>query len=203
MEEKQCKELLLHIGANHHINTRILQAAYDFFCRHYFRLGLLYSRKWRALAAFALYQELREQKNPKTLKEMTAMFEGVKTRDIHRMEQHISPDLCHSSTPSQYLHEASYFLDLSWGEKVAVETIADQKFKEICLRRQLHPKSILGVCLYEFLKNKKKCPNISLKRIARLLNVSASCLKRNKSMVLKTPPFSFNESAKGRTRKKM
>ena len=194
MEEKQCRELFLHVGANFHISRCVLQAAYDFFCSQHFRLGGLSSRKWKALAAFALYRELRAQKRPKTLREMTYMFEGVRTKDIHRMEQHICPDLCHQSLPSQYLSAAPFFLDLSGVEKIKIEKLADKKFKEICLYRQMHPKSILGVCLYDYLK-REKGSDTSLKKIARLLNVSASCLKRNKNKVLSTPPFSFNEAS--------
>lgn len=196
VEGKQCRELLLNVGSNFHISHCILQGAYKFFCHHSFRLGLLHSRKWKALAAFALYRELRVQKSPKTLKEMTRMFEGVKTKDIHRMEQHICPDLCHGSPPSQYLDAAPYLLGLSGGEKMRVGRQADEKFKKIRLQRQMHPKSILGICLYDFLKREKRV-NTSIKKIAEVLNVSASCLKRNKSKVLNTPPLSYDEGRTG------
>ena len=179
----ECESLFAEIGDRFHISEVVLQEARLFFQERSVQIGRTYTRKWRELAAFSLYREMMLQNCPSTLREVAYMF-GVEASKIYKMGLLICPDMCHRNAPSQYFKEVPYFLGMTGRDVIAVGEMADKKFQKICSIRQMHPKSILGICIHQFMREVRQI-NVSLKQIAGLLNISTSCLKRNKMRVLR------------------
>ena len=179
----ECESLFAEIGERFHISEAVLQEARSFFQERSVQLGRAYTRKWKELAAFSLYREMLLQKCPCTLREAAYMF-GLKAGKIYKLGLLICPDMCHRNAPSQYFKEVPYFLGMTGRDMTRVGEMADKKFQKICSITQMHPKSILGICIHQFMREVRQI-NVSLKQIAELLNISTSCLKRNKLRVLR------------------